>query len=112
MQSPNAADSKRSISVCAMPKSNCVEVPKTDAEQRREKQAEAHNKFLNELGVLIEVLNNDRNNNNADQPLEKRILLAVEMLKDKWMQVQEERDVLRNNNHELESKFRQLLKGW
>lgn len=110
LQSPHGTDTKRSISVCAMPKSgNDLEVPPTEAEQLREKKTNAHNTFLNELGVLVDVL--DHTVSSCNDPLEKRIIDGVKSLKEKWLKVQEDYDVLRNNNQELEVKFGLLLTG-
>lgn len=44
-------------------------------------------------------------------PLESRIVNGVKELKEKWLAVQEERDVLKNNNRDLESKLAKLLSG-
>lgn len=108
-QNPYVTDTKRSISVCTIPKQNDYEAPKSGAEQRREQKTNEHNTFLNELGVLMEVL--DYTSNACDDPLEKRIIEGVRELKEKWRRAQEDRDVLRNNNQELEAKLDQLLGG-
>lgn len=111
-QNPNLLDTKRSVSVCAMPpKPTELEVAKSDAEQRREQLANEHNAFLNELGVLVEVLHEDNRGASGD-PLEKRILHGVKVVKQKWLQVQEERDVLKKNNQELETKLGEIFAGF
>lgn len=92
-----------------MPKSSELENPNSEAEQKREQKANEHNAFLNQLGVLMEVLDHD--SHSCKDPLEKRIVDGVKDLKEKWLTVQEERDVLKNNNQELEQKFGELFAG-
>lgn len=57
----------------------------------------------------MEVL--DYTSNSCKDPLEKRIIEGVRELKEKWRRAQEDRDVLRKNNQELEAKLGQLLGG-
>lgn len=103
-------DAKRSVSVCLIPKSNELELPRTHAEERREKKKDEHNSFRKDLGILLEILG-DQVDSTSKDPLETRILSKVRELKGILMKTQEERDVLRNNNQEMESKLAQLLKG-
>lgn len=97
--------------MCLIPKHNELEGPKTEAEERREKKTNVHNTFINEMGVLMDLLDNKSESGINDDSLEKRILNGVKGLKEKWLRVEEERDLLRNNNQELESKLGQLLAG-
>lgn len=92
--------------MCTMPQhGNGLEVP--EAEQRRVRKADDHNAFLNELGVLVQVL--DHSSQSGDDPLEKRILKGVKVIRDQHLAMQEEREVLVNNNQELQSKLGELL---
>lgn len=99
-------ESKRSVSVCLIPKSNELDVPRTQAEERREKRKDEDDSFRKDLGILLEILDSA-----SSEPLETRIKNKVRGLKGNLMKTQEERDVLRNNNQEMESKLAQLLKG-
>lgn len=81
-------------------------MPRTQAEERREKRKDEDDSFRKDLGILLEILDSA-----SSEPLETRIKNKVRGLKGNLMKTQEERDVLRNNNQEMESKLAQLLKG-
>lgn len=107
-QSPHAAEQKRSVSVCLLPKSNELEVPRSREEERQEMKKDEHTRFLKDLAIVLEILEGQ---NDDSDPLEIRILNGVKVLKAISIDLQEERDVLRNNNLEMESKLGALFAG-
>lgn len=67
-----------------------------------------HTRFLKDLAMILEVLEDHKDDSD---PMEMRIVNRVKLLKENSINLQEDRDVLRNNNVEMESKLGALLTG-
>lgn len=92
--------------MCLIPKRDELDGPGNRDPEEGPK--EAHTSYLKKLAISLDLLDTE---NNETDPLELRILGTIKSLKEHSINLQEERDILKSNSLEVESKLESLLTG-